>query len=222
MFSWQFDSNTTAGNFVEDISGQVANNFVRYTDENGELDRFKIYMFDYLDTGDTTFDNYLDRGDLYPKTNDSFINKYLVLTSTNFKVIKDRREILGGTLELEQKSKDNNKVILGRALSYRNRLVSDNPPTAIKLYYSTTRKLKRYENYIVPSDYTLNGTAGILITKTSENINVLVSTPSSTWESWILADEDGKILIGVNQDGTALDTITFDFLNKASDIKYKY
>ena len=54
------------------------------------------------------------------------------------------------------------------------------------------------------------------------NITVSHTYLTSSVKSWVLTDENGFILIGVNQDSVLLDVITLDFLNKASGINYKY
>ena len=223
VLSWQFENNISVGSFLEDRSGQVANNFVSYTDEIGEQELFKISFFDYLDTGDTTFTDYLDSADLYPKTDLSYINEYLLTSSPFFLLEKDRREVIGGSIEFEQKSKDNDKLILGRALSYRNRLISDNPPTTIKLYvYTNGFKFNRGNTGLVPSGYSGNVTASIVASSTNYNIQITNAELTSSVDSYCLADENDNILVAVNQSGTRLNYLTFDFLNKASGIKYKY
>ena len=173
-----------------------------------------------IDTGDVTEADFLLTADAYPNTDVADISNILLKNDNVFASYKDNREILGGTIQLQQQSKDKEKVGLGRVLSSRNRLVSENPPSSIKLYYSNTLKFNRNNVFNVPSGYSYSGIPTITTVPTSHYATV--SGISSSWSSWCLTDENDKILIWCNQDGTALDTITFDFLNKASDIKYKY
>ena len=223
IFSWQLPSNIYAGNYIETISSQKANNFERYTDEDGELGSFTLHMFDNLSTGDTTETQFLATADAYPNTSTSYINNDLITNDSSFILSKDRREIIGGTIHFQQKSKDINKIGLGRALSSRNRITSENPPTTIKLYtYTNGYKFSRSNVSTVTSGYNSNNTAVISTNILNFNFTIDNSELTSSVDSYCLADENDNILIWVNQDGTTLDTITFDFLNKASDIKYKY
>ena len=223
MFSWQFPSNVYAGKFREEITvasaTQIANNFYRYAEEDATLVSAPLYATDILDTSDVTFDNYLDNADLYPRTSTTYMNKTLIETESNIRYKKDRREELGGTLIFHQKQLSNH-VGLGRAFSFRNRLTSENPPTTVNLRYSTTKQFSRLDTLKTPSSYLNNG--AISLTTSLVNYNQVIGGISSTWTSWCLSDEDNNILISCNQDGVVLDTITYDFRNKASGIKYKY
>ena len=102
IFSWQLPSNIYAGNYIETISSQKANNFERYTDEDGELGSFTLHMFDNLSTGDTTETQFLATADAYPNTSTSYINNDLITNDSSFILSKDRREIIGGTIHFQQ------------------------------------------------------------------------------------------------------------------------
>ena len=223
IFSWELPSNVYAGSFVEDIGGQIANNFELYTTEDGGLPNFTLYLFDSLNTGDTSSNDYKDTADNYPKTDTTYINKTLLKNDSVFILNKDNREIIGGTIQLQQKPKDSSNLGFGRVFSSRNRLVSENPPTTIKLYvYTNGFKFDRTYTGQAPSGYASNNTAVIVPNYTNLNINITNSELTTNVDSYCLTDENDNILIWVNQDGVELDFITFDFKNKSSYKKYKY
>jgi hypothetical protein len=220
IFDWRFVDNKSAGAFRQTNNlSQVANDFAPYTDKDGLNPTFSMYMYNQYESGllETVVDSIADN---LPKTDLTYVDKIYMNNSSSFRLNKDTREVIGGTFLLQQKSKDNEKVGLGRVLSSRNRLVSENPPTTIKMYYSTTLKFNRSNTLNVPSGYISDGTA--LVTTFPTSGYMVVNGVGSTWASYCLTDENDRILLWVNQDGTVLDTITFDFLNKASDIKYKF
>ena len=222
VFDWQFPSNQFVAENIDNINSQRARNFVSYVNSSGRMTSFKLYFYNKLITDGFNPDLNLELADNYPITDLDFIHtEYLSNSSgNNFYTLKDSAEIIGGTIAFKIKPVDVNKVIIGRWLSRRNRLVNENPPTSIKLYYSTSEKLGRTDTFDIPSTYTNYGTVSPTLSYTNKTITI--NEISSVWTSWALTDENGKVLIGCNQDNEQLDTITFDFLNKASDIKYKY
>ncbi len=220
VFHWEFEDNISTGYFKETIAGQIAQEFVRYADEEGISENFTIYMNDKVSSASTEAAE-LARADAYPKTSITYINKTLLQNTSAFKMAKDSREVIGGTVLLQQIAKEPSRVILGRWLSLRNRLVSENPPSSFKLFYSTTEQLNRTDTLNVPTTFT-EYVDTYTVTPSYANRRVNISAVSGAWSSWCLTDEDGKILIGVNQDGIALSFITFDFKNKRDDINYKY
>jgi hypothetical protein len=219
IFSWKFDDNVNVSNQIESVSGQDAWNFVPYADDSGISENFTMYMYNKVNTGITTMAQHVTFGDNYPVSNLTYIDKSLLKNDTRLQMYKDSREIIGGTIQLQQKSKSSH-VGLGRWLSLRNRLVSENPPSTILLYHSDTLQFGRTDTLNIPSGY--SGTSSVTITQDYLDYTSTVSGIQSSWASWALTDEDGKILIWCNQDGTKLDTITFDFVNKDPNVKYKY
>jgi hypothetical protein len=224
MFNWKFDTNKIVGEFREEIDSQIARNFVSYTDDDGISENFTLYMYDKLTTPISAND-YLDRANTYPKSNLTYVTNTLLKNNTRLQMYKDSREVIGGTIHLQIKSADIDKIVLGRWLSMRNRLVSENPPTEIRLYtYSNDFKFGRLHTFDLPSGYDTESsyTASITPSYTNFNIQITDARLTSAIDSYCLTDENDKILLAVNQDGARLDTITFDFLNKASGINYKY
>ena len=108
----------------------------------------------------------------------------------------------------------------GSVFSSKNRLVSETAPSSVKLYYSTTKQFGRTDTFNLPSGYTYFGLP--TITQDYTNKKSTVGAINSSWSSWCLTDENDKILIWCNQNGTALDTIVYYFKYKSSFIKYKY
>lgn len=225
IFNWKFEDNKSVGSYRETINAQTARNFASYTDEDGTNEDFTLYCFNKLDTGSTTEAQYLAIADAYPKSNITYIDTLLLSNDTRFKIYKDPREVIGGTIHFQMKSKDNSKVGLGRWFALRNRLVSENPPTEVRLYtYSNGYKFGRLNTLELPSGYDTESsyTATISVSYPNYNAQITDARLTSDKDSYCLTDENNKILLWVNQDGSRLDTITFDFLNKASGIKYKY
>jgi hypothetical protein len=155
---------------------------------------------------------------------------------------------------------DSDVLILGRYLALKNRLVTENPPTEIRLYtytdgttYGRTDTLTLKSGYDIESSYTtvpVISSTDFKITITDVRLlagkdcwcltdnAVQTITPSvflsgkyvtfsatdldSNTSSWCVTDENDNILIYVNQSGTMLAKIRFDFLNKRSEINYNY
>lgn len=224
MFNGKFPDNKSAGFTRETVSGQIAKNFISYTDEDALSQDLEIYMFDSVDTP-TLESERLTNADNYPKTTLTAPNiRYISSDSLNELIMyKDSREIIGLTYLLKMISKDNDKLIIGKKFSNRNRLVSENPPSTLRIYASDTYKIDRSNNDKVDTTkWFVLGLPAITIDSANFNASIVMSGLDSSKASWILADDDKNILLGVNQDGELLDTITFDFVNKRSGINYKY
>jgi len=224
IFNGKFVDNKIAGFTRETVSGRTAKNFIPYTDEDGFSDDLELYLFDKVDDPTLETDR-LTNADEYPKTVLTSPSTTYISTGTLYELMmyKDPREIIGITYMLQSVPLDINKVIIGRHLSLRNRLVSEDPPSSLKLYHSNTKSLSRLDTFkLDTTDYTLITTPTITVNGTGRYLTVSGTGLTSSATSWVLTDEDGFVLIGVNQDGTLLDTITFDFANKRSGVKYKY
>ena len=136
------------------------------------------------------------------------------------------REILKGIYTIQQVSANVSKVILGRYLSRRNRLVNFTPPTTIYLHtYDNDIQFGKNDTLDVLSGATAKTaltSSTLVVDLVNEKITVDSTALDSTNSSYCLTDENDKILIAVNQSGTLLDVITFDFNNKRSGINYLY
>jgi hypothetical protein len=224
IFDFQLPSNNFAGITIDEINNQRAINFATYVDDNGEMESMSIAMFDEIYYDDYTRADVIDRGDSYP-----FIDQTRVLTKYvenasgyNFTVNKDSAEEIGGTVMFKAVT-DPSTVVVGRKFVSRNRLVNNDAPTSIKLYASTTRSLRRYENFKLDTTGFTELTSPIItVDTTNKYVTVSHASLTSANTSWVLTDEDGFVLIGVNQDGVLTNRLTFDFKNKRSGIKYKY
>lgn len=222
IFDFQYESNVYAGQILETINSQTARNFVRYSDEVGKMESFDLNLYDKLNIPNLKALNLLELADNYPITDKSYINKTYFKNPSgySFYTLKDNAEELGGTISLKCKSKDINKVGLGRWFFRGNRLVTETPPQTIKLYYSTTNQFTKNNNLTIPSSGWTSTTPTIV--QGYLDYKTTITNISSSWTSWALTDENDRILIWCNQDGTALNVITYDFKNKLDDIKYKY
>lgn len=226
IFNFKLDDNVSAGFYKVDEDSQMVKQYSPYTASDGSFDNYTLYIMESMADIPTFQFSVLDASNYVPKiitlsTETSWTERLgTIYFQGRFKAYKDSREIFGNTYQLAQIPKRANDIILGRHLSLRNRLVSLDAPSSLKLYYSTTEQFKRTDNFIVPSTYTDYGSFTPSI---SNNFyKIIISEVLSSWTSWCLTDENDRILIGANQEGTKLDTITFDFKNKRSGINYKY
>ena len=227
IINFEFDSNKNAGNWtnnkntVAGVVNQYANDYAPYTDENGELTRLEIEIFEDM-SAPTSLSNAVRLGETLPYINTTPTNKMIDYTMY---VLKDRRSRLKGTLQYEHKPVDSSKVIIGKNLTKRNRLINENTPSEIRLYtYSNGFEFGRYDNDILPSGYDTTTSYVIAPTVSYSNFNVVITNARLTAfvDSYCLTDENEKILLAVNQGGKKLDTITFDFMNKDTNVNYKY
>lgn len=232
IFNFQLPDNKSGGSYKEDYTAtglgtQVAMDFVPYTDEDAFSEDLRIYMFDkFVDTlTDTQIDNLAD--DLPKVSSITYLDNILLYNSSSgnyeLKIKKDSREVIGFTYQLQMVAKDVGKIVIGRMLALKNRLISSEVPTSVKLYTSTTKKIGRTDTLkLNTTGYSLR--SGATITTDTANYKVTVSDSNldANTTSWVLTDEDDFVLIGVNQEGVLLNSLTFDFLNKRSDVKYKY
>ena len=224
IFNWKFQENVSAGWTRETVSGQTAKNFIPYTDDDGISENFTLHMFDKLSAPASEASN-LTRADLVPSTDLSYIDTTLFENATPFQMYKDSREIIGVTIQEQMISFDSDVLILGRYLALKNRLVTENPPTEIRLYtytdgttYGRTDTLTLKSGYDIESSYTTVP----VISSTDFKITITDVRLLAGKDCWCLTDENDNLLLAVNQNAVKLDTITFDFLNKRSEINYNY
>jgi hypothetical protein len=229
VINFEFDSNKNAGNWINNKQGvtgvnatnQYSIDYSPYTDDNGENVRMEIEIYEDL-VSSSPLSNKVINGERLPYIGTAPTNK---MFDFELYTLKDRRMVDKGTIQLEQKSRDTEKVIIGKALSKKNRLINDNAPNEIRLYtYSNGFKFGRLDTGKVPSGY--DTTLSYQITPntfpTSNFFTITSSRLTSDKDSYCLTDENDNILIAVNQDGTLLNKITFEFLNKDDNVNYKY
>ena len=228
LFRFQFNHNIDGGSYREEkdkyvggfvIGTQIATQYSSYSDvDDAKLTSFDMYLVDGTNTPTgSSPDTYLERADLLPITELSYITNTLLNNQSELMVYKDNREILSMMYQLQQVSLDINKVILGKALSNRNRLITSNPPTELYLHTYTTEKFGKNDTTTV-----LDGGTKVSITPTvflaQRKITVSHANLTSATSAYCIADENDNILIAVNQDGLLLDEITFSFNNKRTGI----
>jgi len=220
LFRFEFDSNLDAGSYIETINSQPATQYSSYADGDAKFDNLTMYMFDgtIVPTNDA---EYLTRANLVPKTNLSYGGNILIKNDNPLQVYKDNREVISMMYQLQQISLDSSNVIIGRMLSRKNRLVTTSPPTTIYLHTYTSEKFGKTD-----TTKALSGSTSVAITPTvdvsNKKITISHANLTSSTSSWCITDENDNILIAVNQDGTLLNVLTFDFLNKISGINYNY
>ena len=224
QFNMEFDHNKSAGDYInaleliagEEPLNQYAKFSARYTDDDAQFDEMEIQIA--KEYGTTSSSAQIVRGFLFPNIL-AYTGTYI---SARFKVDKDSRDIIKVSLKEQIVSKDTSKVVVGEALAKRNRLLSNTPPTGLKLYtYDSGIKFTQNDTTEVLTGWS-NIDASPSLTIGTYEWSITSANLSSSNSSWALTDENDNILIAVNQDGTLLDTVTFDFNNKRSNIKYEY
>jgi len=103
----------------------------------------------------------------------------------------------------------------------RNRMISENPPQGLKFYTYNNIKFNRTDTFDIKTGWSAVE-SNPNITFSTNAIQINSDNLSASNSSWALTDENDNILIAVNQSGSVLNTITFDFNNKRSGINYKY
>jgi hypothetical protein len=217
LFNFQFESNAYAGNHLEELSSQIANQYDSYTDEVGKMESAVFYLYDEFEK-ELIYDTQKELANLYPQTDKTYIETTLIKNDSDLMIYKDNREEIGLTLQLQMINKDIQKIVLGKALSNKNRLVNENAPSTIYLKVYEDSSFGKNDRLTAP-DATLGAlTPTLTIDYTNYKITVTHSELDSEVQSWCLTDENNNILIAVNQDGTLLNVVTFDFNNKRTGI----
>lgn len=226
MFFQQIASNKVLGEFRDEINSQVARDFSPYTLEDGKFESVNYTLYDKVIFDLAPIEDAIEYADNLPKFDPTDINKSYIDTGSKLMVFKDNRENIGALLSFAQRTKDTSTAGIGRYFSLRNRLVSEDPPTSIKLYTYDTEKLNLTNNLTVPSGYDTVTTlvSGVNIVQDYVNYTTTITNANltSSKTAWLLADENDKVLFWKNQDGTLLNVITYDFKNKSSFVNYKY
>ena len=226
IFSFEFDDNKVNARNIENINSQRAIDYISYTNDEGKLETIELRFCE--DIQEIDYVTNLAVSEALPKLSSSYaVNKQVEFVGTNeLHLEKDNREILKGIYTIQQVSVDVSKVILGRYLSRRNRLVNFTPPTTIYLHtYDNDIQFGKNDTLYVLSGATAKTaltSSTLVVDLVNEKITVDSTALDGTNSSYCLTDENDKILIAVNQSGTLLDVITFDFNNKRSGINYNY
>lgn len=228
LFEMQIPSNINAGDILENESGQIARNYTPYTLSDGKFEELNIILFDeikepfedaggVIDIGETL----VEKGDVIPQVETTHIVNEYISNGDNsaFKVFKDNREEIGMSYSLKTYTTDYNTIIFGNKLFRRNSLVTELPPSDIKLYAYTTEVFDRTTTKQIPSGGT-SLTPVMSLDYTNQKLSI--SNNLSSFKSWCLTDENDNILIAVNQGDTELNTLVFNFRNKRKDINYNY
>jgi hypothetical protein len=238
-FYWSFNDVVTAGdqltrsqyNTTPEIFGfevpfltiDVFNNKkIRYTDNNEELSNFELSF------GNTLAN--LEANDLpivpIPSDSTALIGGHSFggVFNDSFVVKKDKSEILSMNyiISVLPNFRYNNKIIVGRELTFSNNLIIANKNATLVVYTSTSDTYNSIENlYVkgVSTSYTITTTLD------QGSGKVVVGIPSnvlSTLKSWAIGDSDGNLYLGVNVDTDLEDTIYFNFKNKRENISYTF
>jgi hypothetical protein len=240
-FYWSFDDVVTAGDQLGISTYTKAPNFlgfvipeslrevnvynnrvVRYTDNEEKLNNFEVSF---------NSDNItIEPNDLpivtIPSDSTALIGGHSVngVFNDNFVVRKDKAEILSMNyvLSVVPNFKYNNKIVVGRELTFSNNLIIANKNANLLVYTSENETYNSLENRFVKGNptnitYTVGDEsgAGQLVANISENI-------LNTISSWAIGDDEGNLYLGVNVTSELRNVIYFNFRNKRENISYTF
>ena len=206
---------------IKDV--EVYNNrLIRYTNQDDELNTFELSFGSELPNIEP---NNLPLVPI-PQDGNSLIggHSFRGVFNDNFIVNKDKSEILSMNyvLSVLPNFKYNNKIIVGRELTFSNNLIIANKNATLVVYTSTSQTYNSIENLYVKGSSTAYT---ITTTVDQESGKVVVSIPSNvmtTLKSWAIGDSDGNLYLGVNVDTDLTNTIYFNFKNKRENISYTF
>jgi hypothetical protein len=222
-FTFALESNRYVGNFRDETTytAKVVNDYAAYTDESGDMERAIFYFVDDI-RQDLDKENTKSIANNFPIVDLDARNKTLMITGSMV-IKKDSAEIINGTFQLQQVPLEYGRIIIGRSMSSRNRMVSENPPSTIKLYHSTTASIARTNNRkFNATGFTQLTSPTLTFDYVNKTVTVSHASLTSSSTAWVLTDENDNVLIGVNQSGTLTNVLTFDFVNKRTGKRYKY
>ena len=207
-------------NTLFNSKGGYSQEYVGYTDNNGEVDIFELEMFDKINLT-LTKDNF-DEVDNFPSIPESIYDYDFRCYGNNIKVCKDNREVINLTLQFEFSTEDN-IFITDKFVEYLPLI--NNKKEKLYVWISETEKYDKYNCtkvvqdatnqddyiYVDSSDFINFYKEKLLFKKiklynNNEDISKVVS--------WALADENGNVYLAVNKRDTDSTIPTEIYLNK--------
>ena len=227
-FYWEFDDIIKAGDILitdeyfwgADVS---ANQFLRYTDANGELNTIQLGFHHDLN------DDIPSDLPIITKPTNALIGGHSLLQdeqTDNFVVNKTKSEALSMNYQVHVVPNYQyvDTFVIGKHLLRNNNLiVSKNPQLYIWAsdteYYKATDNTKAVGTMTAIQPSWGMETVTDIILDAQPYVESNLSTLSSK-KSWCIADVDGNLYLGVNNDFTELDRVYFNFVNKRENLDY--
>ena len=214
-----------------DNIGGMAQDFCKYVDDNGELIRFKIDLFDKQDIRITStsyefFEATKSLPLVKPEYEEYFYQRKNTADNIIFNFVKDSQEIPNITIQYEIKGSDNIIVTSNMINALLKRYNSqDLNWTYLYVAYSTSEKYSKDDKVMKDSaikitdgsveiDYTdlkkylINDISFNRIKLYNNNID------TSNWKSWALVDNEGNLYLAVNREEDASYIPMAIYLNK--------
>ena len=214
-----------------DNIGGMAQDFCKYVDDNGELIRFKIDLFDKQDIRITStsyefFEATKSLPLVKPEYEEYFYQRKNIADNIIFNFVKDSQEIPNITIQYEIKGSDNIIVTSNMINALLKRYNSqDLNWTYLYVAYSTSEKYSKDDKVMKDSaikitdgsveiDYTdlkkylINDISFNRIKLYNNNID------TSNWKSWALVDNEGNLYLAVNREDNASYIPMAIYLNK--------
>lgn len=186
-----------------------------YVDQFGEFETMSLrFIKDNIDNA--SFENQLAVGRTLPVIPLQMINVYTHSNHTrnqdvNFKIFKDRLEVIGITYQLEAKS-ISDKVLIGNHFSDYSNLLFGKNETKLYVWVSPTEEY----NYSDLSNCKGTKTAIDFMNVDETNIRIYTNyTQVPNMKSWAIGTEDGKLVLAINNNFQDIKSIYFGiFRNK--------
>lgn len=208
---------------VVDANGGYGQEYVTYTDKNGELTRLQLYIYDKI--GYEPSSPYLyDLPNMYPEVPAELGSNNNILYYKSLDINKDNREILNTTIQLE--------IIGNNDIFVTDRFITYTPffkqyKNLLYVYISTQEYYNKYNYNKVVSSATKENNIKIdysdfLQFQTNYNaFNRLMlynnNVDLTNVKSWAIADEDGNVYVAVNKRDTDAVIPTTIYLNKKGE-----
>lgn len=215
MFQFGFNSPNSAGNKLVLDSGQRLMKAVKYTDDEGRVNKFKAKYYNQYGTK-TSVDQYIQVADNYPEADGTTYPA--LLDMDELLVLLDAPEILSVDVQLQVVPIIGTVgiIVIGLYLTVNNPLVIN--------YTDKTTVLKVYESNTAYNSLENKKAKGTVSSKTisisGRTVSISSAFPIGT--HWAIADTDGNLYFAVNQIDTVRNSVSFNFNRDRTGVVYGY
>ena len=219
---FKYVDNYSAGNQSVDPSSDNTgayyrlNQFVRYTDYFGEIEKLSIKMYDYYTTI-TNKTEAINVGNSLPEATmtASPLGLYISTNNNDIVIKKDNREQINFSYQMHFVT--NNNIIIGSQLAQGNTFVSSEQNYA-RLYILPNR-INKFTSKIDLSGATFvtNASGKVHYNSITHTIDWDDITATASGKSWAWVDKDGKLLFGKNiaiENGDTIEMPVMTFTHK--------
>ena len=201
LFQSSFKSTTSAGKQMKLKNGKQVNQFIRYTNDFGEFDKFDFFISAGANDKLTIAEE-IERAQLLPVVDPKeYDDVILIQNNTPMIYTKSGADIFKFNYQITTDSVSDyiNEIFVGVHLSERNSLVSNELASSLKVWVSD-------EIYSEKDKFTAKGSISLGVTSVLSNVQELsieiVDTSVLTgFNSWALARDNGDLYMAVNHQG---------------------